>query len=65
MVMPSPPSAQSMSSSDVIDTDEGCCITIPLQETALALHQMTLTPGIVDTSDHRSLETSTSPDEVR
>ena len=65
--MPSPSrpsSAQSVPSSDVIDTDEGCCNTSALQDHALALHQMTLTQGVVNPSGPRSLEPSTSPDEV-
>ena len=44
-VMPRPPrplSAQSVPSSDVIDTDKGCQITNALQEHVLALNQMTL-----------------------
>ena len=65
--MPRPPrlsSAQSMSSSDVIDIDEVCYITNALQEHALALHQMTLTQGVVDPSDPRHPEPSTSPGEM-
>ena len=50
--------------SDVIDTDEGCSITNALQEHALVLHQMSLTQGVIDTSDPRTLEPSTSPGEV-
>ena len=53
-----------MPSSDVIDMDEGCCITNVLQEHALALHQMMLTQGVVNPSDPRCLEPSTSPGEV-
>ena len=34
------------------------------RENALALHQMTLTQGVVDPSDPRSLEHLTSPGEV-
>ena len=53
-----------MLSSDVIDMDEGCCITNALQEYALALHQMMLTQGVVNPSDPRCLKPSTSPGEV-
>ena len=65
--MPRPPRpslAQSVPSSDVIDMDKGCHITNALQEHALALHQMTLTQGVVHLSDPRSLEPSMSPGEV-
>ena len=53
-----------MPSSNVIDTDEECHITNTLQEHALALHNMTPTPEIVDPSDPGSLEPLTSPGEV-
>ena len=59
-----PSSAKSVPSSDAVDIDEGCCITNALQEHALALQQMTLTQGIVKSSDPRSLEPLTSPGEV-
>ena len=45
-----------MPSSDVIDMGKEHCIT-----NALALHQMTLTQGVVDPSDPRGLEPLTSP----
>ena len=66
-VLPRPPrpsSAQSMPFSVVIDTDKGCCITNALQENALALHQMSPTQGVIDPSDSRRLQPSTSPGEV-
>ena len=50
--------------SNAIDMDKGCHITKALQEHALALHQMKLTPGIVNPSEPRSLEPLTSPGEV-
>ena len=61
---PRPSSAQSMSSSDAIDTDKRCHITNALQGQALALHQMLLTQGVIISSNPRRLEPSTSPDEV-
>ena len=57
-------SAQSMSSSDVIDTEEGCHITNALQEHALVLHQMLMAQGVIDSFDPRTLEPLTSPGEV-
>ena len=65
--MPRPPRlslVQSVPSSNVIDTDKGCCITNVLQELALALYQMTLVQGVVNPSDPRSLAPLTSPGEV-
>ena len=61
---PRPSLAQSVPSPDVIDTDEGCHITNAAQEHALALYQMLLTQGVIDTSDPRRLELLTSPGEV-
>ena len=61
---PRPSSAQSVLSSDVIDTDKGCQITNELQEHALVLHQMILTHGALDPSDPRHLEPLTSPGEM-
>ena len=61
---PRPSSAQSMPSFDVMDADEGCCITNALQEHALALHQMLLSQGGINSSDPRRLEPSTCPGEV-
>ena len=73
-VMPRPPgpfSAQSVPSSDVTDMDEGSGLTTGLnrinnvlQEHALVLHQMTLTQGVVNSSDPRCLEPSTYPGEM-
>ena len=62
--LPGPSLVQSMPFLDVIDTDEGHRITNALQEHALALHQMSLTQGVIDPSDPRILEPSTSPGEV-
>ena len=62
--MPRPPLTQSMPPSNVTGTDEGHCITNALQIHALALHQKMQTPGIINTSDPRSLEPLTSPGEV-
>ena len=61
---PRPSSANSVPSSDIIDMDERCLITNVLQEHELALHQMTLTQGVVIPSDQRSLEPLMSPGEV-
>ena len=55
---------QSVPSSDFIDIDKGCHITNVLQEHALALHQMTLTQGVVNPSDSRNLEPSMSSAQV-
>ena len=44
-----------MPSSDVIDMDKACHITNTLQEHALALHHMTLTQAVANTSDPRHL----------
>ena len=66
-VLPRPPKpslAQSLPSSDVIDTVERCHITNALQGHASALHQMLLTQEVIDPSDPRRLEPSTSPGEV-
>ena len=51
-----PSLAKSMPSSDVIDMDEGHCITNVLQEHALAVHQILLTQGVIDSSDPRRPE---------
>ena len=61
---PRPSSIESMPSPDVLDMDYGCCITNVLQKHALALHQMTLTQGVVDPSDPKSLEPLMSTDKV-
>ena len=61
---PRPSTAQSVQYSDVIDTEKGCHITNAIHEHGLALHQMTLTQGVVDPSDPKSLEPLTSPGEV-
>ena len=53
VVMPSPPRlslAQSVPSSDIIETDKACWITNALQEHALALHKMILAQAVVDPS---------------
>ena len=65
-VMPRPPrlSLAKLPSSNVIDMDEGCWIINALQEHALPLHQMTLVQGVVNLSDPRHLEPSTSPGEM-
>ena len=66
-VIPRPPRpffAQSVPSSYVIDLDEVCWISNALQENALAFHQMTLSQGVVNPSDPRHLELSTSPGEM-
>ena len=66
-VVPMPPRpslAQPVLSSDVINMDEGHCITNALQVHAVALYQMTLTQGVVDPSDQRSLKALTSPGEM-
>ena len=52
-----------MSSPDVTDIDKGCYITSALQEHALALQKITLEQGVVNPSDLRCLEPSTSPGE--
>ena len=65
--MPRPPrssSAQYVPSSDITDMDEGCQITNALQEHALALQQMMSRQWVVDLSDPRCLEPSTSPGEM-
>ena len=64
VVMSRPSSAQSVPSFDVINMDEGYWITSALQEHALAMHQMTLTQGVVDLSDSRHLEPLTCPGEI-
>ena len=56
--------AQSVPSSDVKDMDKGCWITNALQEHALALHQMTLKQGVVNTPGPRCLEPLISPCEM-
>ena len=56
--------AQSMPPPDVIDTYKGCHITNALQEQALALHQMSLTQGVLDTSDSMRIEPLSSLGEV-
>ena len=56
-----PSSTQSVTSPDVIDIDEGFCITNALQEHALALHQMTLIQGVFYPSDPWCLNPLMSP----
>ena len=63
-VIPRPSLAQSTPSCNVIDTDEGGCITNALEEHAWALYQMALTQEVVNPSDARSLEPLTSPGDV-
>ena len=57
---PRPSLGLSIPLSDVIDIDEGCCSTNALQEHELALYQMMLNQGVINTSDPMRIEPSTS-----